>query len=127
MPAVGMREVALPAMAAGRAVGAFNVILLEHAEAIVAGAEAAGAPVVLAVSENCVRYHGGLGALGAACVWMARGASVPVALHLDPAPSPGLVADAASAGFELDTRRSRSATRRTRLRRSSRGPARRSA
>jgi len=99
MPAVGMREVALPAMAAGRAVGAFNVILLEHAEAIVAGAEAAGAPVVLAVSENCVRYHGGLGALGAACAWMARGASVPVVLHLDHATSPDLVADAASAGF----------------------------
>jgi fructose-bisphosphate aldolase class II len=99
MPAVGMREVALPAMAAGRAVGAFNVILLEHAEAVVAGAEAAGAPVVLAVSENCVRYHGGLGALGAACVSLARGASVPVALHLDHATSPELVADAASAGF----------------------------
>ena len=99
MPAVGMREVAWPAMAAGRAVGAFNVILLEHAEAVVAGAEAAGAPVVLAVSENCVRYHGGLGALGAACVSLARGASVPVVLHLDHATSPELVADAASAGF----------------------------
>jgi len=99
MPAVGMREVAGPAMAAGRAVGAFNVILLEHAEAVVAGAEAAGAPVVLAVSENCVRYHGGLGALGAACVSLARGASVPVVLHLDHATSPGLVAAAASAGF----------------------------
>ncbi len=99
MPAAGMREVALPAMAAGRAVGAFNVILLEHAEAVVAGAEAAGAPVVLAVSENCVRYHGGLGALGAACVSLARGASVPVVLHLDHATSPALVADAASAGF----------------------------
>jgi fructose-bisphosphate aldolase, class II len=99
MPAVGMREVALPAMAAGRAVGAFNVILLEHAEAVVAGAEAAGTPVVLAVSENCVRYHGGLGALGAACVSLARGASVPVVLHLDHATSPALVADAASAGF----------------------------
>ena len=99
MPAVGMREVAWPAMAAGRAVGAFNVILLEHAEAVVAGAEAAGAPVVLAVSENCVRYHGGLGALGAACVSLARGASVPVVLHLDHATSPDLVAEAASAGF----------------------------
>ena len=99
MPAVGMREVAWPAMAAGRAVGAFNVILLEHAEAVVAGAEAAGAPVVLAVSENCVRYHGGLGALGAACVSLARGASVPVVLHLDHATSPDLVAEAAAAGF----------------------------
>jgi len=99
MPAVGMREVAWPAREAGRAVGAFNVILLEHAEAIVAGAEAAGAPVVLAVSENCVAYHGGLGPLAAACAAVARGASVPVVLHLDHATSPGLVAEAAAAGF----------------------------
>jgi len=99
MPAVAMREVALPAREAGRAVGAFNVILLEHAEAIVAGAEAAGAPVVLAVSENCVAYHGGLGPLAAACAAVARGASVPVVLHLDHATSPGLVAEAAAAGF----------------------------
>ena len=99
MPAVAMREVALPAREAGRAVGAFNVILLEHAEAIVAGAEAADAPVVLAVSENCVAYHGGLGPLAAACAAVARGASVPVVLHLDHATSPGLVAEAAAAGF----------------------------
>ena len=71
------------------------MIGLEHAEAIVAGAEAAGAPVVLAVSENCVRYHGGLGALGAACASLARCATVPVVLHLDHATSPGLVAEAA--------------------------------
>jgi fructose-bisphosphate aldolase class II len=94
-----MTEVAGPAMAAGRAVGAFNVILLEHAEAIVAGAEAAGAPVVLAVSENCVRYHGGLGPLAAACASVARAAAVPVVLHLDHATSPELVAEAAAAGF----------------------------
>jgi fructose-bisphosphate aldolase, class II len=99
MPAVAMREVALPARAAGRAVGAFNAILLEHAEAIVAGAEAAGAPVVLAVSENCVAYHRGLGPLAAACAAVARAASVPVVLHLDHATSPGLVAEAAAAGF----------------------------
>jgi fructose-bisphosphate aldolase class II len=99
MPAVAMREVAGPALAAGRAVGAFNVIGLEHAEAIVAGAEAAGAPVVLAVSENCVRYHGALGPLAAACASLARAAAVPVVLHLDHATSPGLVAEAAAAGF----------------------------
>jgi fructose-bisphosphate aldolase class II len=99
MPAVAMREVAGPARAAGRAVGAFNVILLEHAEAVVAGAEAAGVPVVLAVSENCVAYHGSLGPLAAACAALARAASVPVVLHLDHATSPDLVAEAAAAGF----------------------------
>jgi len=54
---------------------------------------------VLAVSENCVAYHGGLGPLGAACAAVARAASVPVVLHLDHATGPGLVAEAASAGF----------------------------
>jgi fructose-bisphosphate aldolase class II len=34
---------------------AFNVIQLEHAEAIVAGAEQAGRPVILQISENAVR------------------------------------------------------------------------
>ena len=95
-----------PARAAGRAVGAFNAILIEHAEAIVAGAEAAGAPVVLAVSENCVTYHGGLAPLAASCVAVARGASVPVVLHLDHATSPELVAEAASGGVRFrDVRR----------------------
>lgn len=42
------------------AVGAFNVILLEHAEAIVAGAEKVKLPVVLQISQNCVDYHGAL-------------------------------------------------------------------
>lgn len=34
----------------GRGVGAFNVVLLEHAKAIVAGAERAGLPVILQIS-----------------------------------------------------------------------------
>jgi fructose-bisphosphate aldolase class II len=63
--------------------GAFNVVLLEHAEAIVEGAERAGRPVVLQISENCIRYHGGLGPITAASLEIARAASVDVAVHLD--------------------------------------------
>jgi fructose-bisphosphate aldolase, class II len=99
MPAVAMAEIIGPAAAAGRGVGAFNVIGIEHAEAIVAGAEAAGAPVVLAVSQNCVAYHGTLGPLGAACACIARRAGVPVALHLDHATGRALVEQAAGLGF----------------------------
>ena len=58
MPAARMAEIVGPAAAAGRGVGAFNVIGIELAEAIVVGAEAAAAPVVLQVSQNCVAYHG---------------------------------------------------------------------
>lgn len=44
MPLVPTRELVSKAAATGRAVAAFNVITLEHAEAITAGAAAAGAP-----------------------------------------------------------------------------------
>ena len=43
----------------GVALPAFNLITLEHAEAIVAAASQAGRGVVLALSENAIRYHGG--------------------------------------------------------------------
>lgn len=44
MPLVPTRELVSEAAVAGRAVAAFNVITLEHAEAIASGAQAAGAP-----------------------------------------------------------------------------------
>jgi fructose-bisphosphate aldolase class II len=99
MPAAQMKEIVGPAAAAGRGVGAFNVIGIEHAEAIVAGAEAAGAPVVLQVSQNCVAYHGALDPLGRACAAIAGSAAVPVALHLDHATTAELVREAAGLGF----------------------------
>jgi fructose-bisphosphate aldolase class II len=94
-----MSEIVGPARAAGRGVGAFNVIGIEYAEAIVAGAEAAGVPVVLQISQNCVAYHGALAPLGRACAAIAAAAAVPVALHLDHATGAELVAEAAGLGF----------------------------
>ena len=43
----------------GVGVPAFNVITLEHAEAIAAGAERADSPAILQISENAVKFHGG--------------------------------------------------------------------
>jgi fructose-bisphosphate aldolase class II len=99
MPLTPMADIVEPARAAGRGVGAFNVIGIEHAEAIVAGAEQAGAPVALQVSENCAAYHGALAPIGAACLAIARSAAVPVAVHLDHATSTGLVREGARLGF----------------------------
>lgn len=99
MTAARMADVIGPAVAAGRGAAAFNVIGIEHAEAIAAGAEAAGGPVILAISQNCVRYHGALGPLARACAAIADSATVPVALHLDHATSPELVAEAAALGL----------------------------
>ena len=68
---------------AGVGVGAFNVISIEHAEALVAGAEQAEAPVVLQISENAVKYHGRPEPITLATLAIARAATVPVVVHLD--------------------------------------------
>ena len=99
MPVAGMGEIVGPASVAGRGVGAFNVIGVEHAEGIVAGAEAAAAPVVLAISQNCVAYHGALEPIAAAVLAVAGAAAVPVAVHLDHATGEDLVRAAAAAGL----------------------------
>ena len=65
------------------AVPAFNVITLEQAEAIVAGASEAGVGVLLQLSENAINYHGMAEAMLAACREIAVAAPIPVGLHLD--------------------------------------------
>ncbi|MFJ8927896.1 ketose-bisphosphate aldolase [Streptomyces sp. NPDC102364] len=82
------------------AVAAFNVITLEHIEAVVAGAEAVDAPVILQISENAVRYrYGRLLPLAGAAVAAAESARVDVGLHLDHVQSDDLLRQAADAGF----------------------------
>ncbi len=99
IPAAGTADIIAAARAAERGVGAFNMIGIEHAEAIVAGAERAGLPVVLQLSENCVRYHGALEPVALAALAIARAAAVPVAVHLDHATSTDLVEQAAALGI----------------------------
>jgi fructose-bisphosphate aldolase class II len=92
-------EIVNAARATGRGVGAFNVIQIEHAEALVAGAEKADAPVVLQISENAVRYHGALEPLAQATLCVARLSSTQVAVHLDHATDVTLVHQAVQLGF----------------------------
>jgi len=82
----------------GRAVGAFNVILLEHAEAVVAGAQDAGLPVVVQISQNAVEYHGSLAPLALACLSLADAATVPVLVHLDHVEDEALVEEGLALG-----------------------------
>lgn len=82
------------------AIAAFNVITLEHVEAVVAGAESVGAPVILQISENAVKYrHGRLLPLARATTAAAERASVPVGCHLDHVQSDELLRQASDAGF----------------------------
>lgn len=100
MPLTTTGELVTRAAAARSAVTSFNVITLEHVEAVIAGAESAHAPVVLQVSENAVRFRGGrLLPLARAAVAAAEHAAVPVALHLDHVQSETLLHQAADAGF----------------------------
>lgn len=99
MPFTPTGEIVGPAAAERRGVGAFNVIHLEHAESLVTGAEAAGAPVVLQISQNAVRYHGALEPVALATLAVARASAVPVAVHLDHATEPELVREAVALGL----------------------------
>lgn len=82
------------------AVGAFNVILLEHAEALVEGAERSNNPVILQISENCVNYHRALKPIALATIAIAEFSSTYVSVHLDHAESEELVREALDLGFD---------------------------
>ena len=87
---------------AARKVGlaAFNVVLLDHAEAFVDAAENTGLPLVLQLSQNAVKYHGGrLRPLGRALIELAAASTVPVSVHLDHAESTDLCREAVELGF----------------------------
>ncbi|MGX2998634.1 class II fructose-bisphosphate aldolase [Streptomyces sp. JNUCC 64] len=100
MPLAATGDLVAQASAARGAVAAFNVITLEHVEAVVAGAEAADAPVILQISENAVRFrYGRLLPLARSAVAAAEAAAVPVALHLDHVQSDDLLRQAHDAGF----------------------------
>ncbi|MFJ9399486.1 ketose-bisphosphate aldolase [Streptomyces californicus] len=100
MPIAATGDLIAEADARQRAVAAFNVITLEHAEAVAEGAEAAGSPVILQISENAVAYHRGRPApLARAAAEVAAQAAVPVSLHLDHVQSTELLHRAADCGF----------------------------
>lgn len=100
MPLVPAAGLVGEARSGRRAALAFNVVSLEQAEGVAAGAEAADCSVLLAVSQNAVRFHGGrLRPLAAACIEVARSAGVDIGLHLDHVTDEALWLAAADAGF----------------------------
>ncbi len=84
MPLVKTADLVAAAHRAGTGIAAFNVITLEHAEAIVAGAQQARRPVILQISENAIKFHNGqVKPLAAAVNAVADAADVDVSVHLD--------------------------------------------
>lgn len=98
MPLADLPDLLGPAARGRYGVGSFNVIQLEHAEAIVTGATAAASGVVLQVSENTIAYHGSAAPILSACLRIAEQAAVPVTVHLDHATRPELVREAVTLG-----------------------------
>ncbi|GAA3775361.1 class II fructose-bisphosphate aldolase [Microbacterium kribbense] len=83
MTLAGAQQLVAAATARSRAVPAFNVIMLEQAEAVVAAAEQTGIPLLLQVSENAIAFRRGFAALLAACRELAEAATVPIGVHID--------------------------------------------
>ncbi|MGI3782176.1 MAG: class II fructose-bisphosphate aldolase [Janthinobacterium lividum] len=88
------------ALARGTGLAALNVITLEQAEGTVLGAEQAGLPVVLQVSQNAAKFHlDDPAPLTAALLVLARTSQVDVALHLDHVTRVDLLHRTAECGF----------------------------
>ncbi|CAN5407709.1 class II fructose-bisphosphate aldolase family protein [soil metagenome] len=99
MPLTPTADLVAAAYLAGTGIVAFNVITLEHAEGIATGAQAAGSPAILQISENAVKFHGGrIGPITAAALAIAAEASVPLSVHLDHVEDSSLLQAAPGAG-----------------------------
>ncbi|MDN5558170.1 MAG: class II fructose-bisphosphate aldolase [Ruaniaceae bacterium] len=92
-------ELVASARAAGRGVGAFNVIQVEHAEAFAEAAERAGCGLVMQISQNAAKYHGSLAPIALATLAVARESSAPIVVHLDHAEDRALVTQAIALGM----------------------------
>lgn len=83
MPLVPTSSIIDAAREARVGAAAFNVIHLETAEALVTAAERTDIPLILQISENCIRYHGSLLPITRATLALAEGSTAPIAVHLD--------------------------------------------
>jgi len=86
------------AEAANNALGMFNIISLEYAEAVVRAAERAELPVILGFPEGFFKYHD-VEIMGPLLVRFAERAKVPCVVHIDHGVDYGLLLKAIKYGF----------------------------
>ncbi|WJY41756.1 class II fructose-bisphosphate aldolase family protein [Streptomyces sp. P9-2B-2] len=98
MPLVPTSSIVDAAREARVGAAAFNVIHLETAEALVTAAEHTGIPLILQISENCIRYHGSLLPITRATLALAEGSTARIAVHLDHITDADLVRQGITAG-----------------------------
>ncbi|MDR1391677.1 MAG: class II fructose-1,6-bisphosphate aldolase [Clostridiales bacterium] len=76
------KEILNDARKNGYAVGAFNVVNMEMAQAVVRAAEYENSPVIIQTTEGALEYAG-VSLISKIVKKLAKGSNVPVALHLD--------------------------------------------
>lgn len=99
MPLAGATELLAAAERGGYAVPGFNVSNLEMAQGVIAAAEAKHAPMFLQFNPGNLEHFGGVEVAAAVGRTLAERAEVPVAVHLDHAPTVALVRQAIREGF----------------------------
>lgn len=99
MALLSMRELHRRSAEGKTAVVGFNVITLEHAQAVIWAGEETGIPVIAQLSENAVKYQNTPDALAAALVSLAETSLGQVVLHLDHVTQPDLAHRALDLGF----------------------------
>ncbi len=98
MPLATTEEMLKRAQEGGYAVGAFNVENMEMAQAVIWAAEELRAPVIIQTTPSTVKYAG-LDLYYANVAALAKKATGPVAMHLDPGDSFALAMQALRAGY----------------------------
>ena len=99
MPLVGANEMLAAAERGGYAVPGFNISNLEMAMGVIAAAETKRAPMFLQFNPANLDHFGGVEVAAATGRALAQRATVPIAVHLDHAPTMDLVRQAIRAGF----------------------------
>jgi fructose-bisphosphate aldolase, class II len=99
MPLISSHDLHQESSRLGASVVAFNVIGLEHIEAIVVAAEETGIPVIAQLSENAIRHRGSPDAIAAAMSKAGELSSAEIVLHLDHITDVDLAKRAADLGF----------------------------
>ncbi len=82
MPLVNMKDLLLDARKGGYAVGSFSIANMEMILGVIKAAEETNSPIILQIAEVRLN-HSPLHIIGPTMIAAAKGARVPVAVHLD--------------------------------------------
>lgn len=98
MPLVNMKDLLLDAQKGGYAVGSFSIANMEMILGVIKAAEETKSPIILQIAEVRLN-HSPLHIIGPAMIAAAKGAKVPVAVHLDHGTTLECIGQALDLGF----------------------------